>query len=257
MRRIAQLSFAGKAAAVVATIAVAGAATGFSLASASSANGSGNGNGNGGSSGAPAQPVIGSSNLPASPTNSTTAGFTYTDSRPAVSFLCSLDSAAFSSCPATGITYSNLGNATHTFRVEARSGNGPTSSVASFSWVVANQTFPISGSLTTPLAPGVPPQALNLTVTNPYSFTMKVTAITVSVASTSNNSGCGAASNFRTTNYSGSGFTVPAGLTQTMTAAGVPASQLPTVQMIDLPTNQDACQGVSINLTYNGTVTTP
>ena len=255
MGRFAELSLVGKAGAVVAAIAVAGAAGGVSLAAASSSNGSGNGIGQG----APPQPVLATTSLPANPTNAATANFTYTDSRPQVNFFCSLDAAAFSSCPASGIAYSSLGTGPHTFRVEARSGNGnsPLSTPAGYSWVVANQTFPISGNLSTPLAPGVPAQSLNLSITNPYSFTMKVTAITVSVSSTSNNTNCGATDNFRSTNYSGTGFTVGPGVTETMTAAGVPAAQLPTIQMLDLPSNQDACHGVTLSLVYGGTVTTP
>lgn len=255
------MGLGARAVAVILTVAAAGSVTGVSLAAASSTNGNGNGNaaGNGGSSaGAPPQPVIGTSNLPSSPTNATSASFTYTDSRPAVTFLCSLDTSTFASCPSSGITYSKLANATHTFRVEAQNGKGPVSIAASFSWTVANQQFPISGSLSTPLAPGVPPQSLNLSITNPYSFNMKVTAVGVAVASTSNPTKCPVAKNFQTTNYTGTGFTVAAGATETMTAAGVPTSQLPTIQMIDLPTtNQDGCRGVTLNLTYSGAVTTP
>lgn len=255
MGKLANLSLSGKVLAALAAIAVSGATTGVSLAAASSSNGSGNG---GPSAGAPPQPVIGSSGLPTNPTNATTATFTYTDSRPAVSFVCSLDNAPVSSCSSSGITYGatspGLGNGTHTFRVEAQNGNGPLSSPASFTWTIANQQFRISGDLTAPLGPGIPPQRLDLAITNPYSFTMKVTGITVTVSSTSN-SAC-LPSNFATTGYSGS-FTVPAGTNEKMTSAGVSYTDLPTVQMLDLPTNQDTCQGVKLNLAYSGTVTTP
>jgi hypothetical protein len=254
MGKLANLNLGIRTVTVAAILAAAATATGFGMAAASSSSGAGSSSA--GSPGAPAQPVIGSGGLPASPTNATTATFTYTDARPAVSFLCSLDAAAFSSCPSSGITYRNLGNATHTFRVEARNGNGPVSSPASFSWTVANQSFPISGSLTTPLAPGIPPQTLNLVVTNPYTFTMKVTAITVSLSSTSK-ANCAASTNYKVTQYTGSGFTVNAGVTETLTQAGVPSSQLPTLQMLDLSTNQDVCQGATVNLAYSGTATTP
>jgi hypothetical protein len=152
--------------------------------------------------------------------------------------------------------YSNLGNATHTFKVEAQSGNGPLSTPAMFSWTVANQTFSISGNLTAPkLGPGIAPQVLNLTITNPYSFTMKVTSVTVSMTSTTKST-CIATTNYKVTQYTGSGFSVGAGITETMTKAGVLTSELPTVQMVDLSTNQDACQGATLNLAYSGTATT-
>lgn len=258
MGKFANLSLGVKAVVVVSAIAAAGTATGFSLASAasSSAGGNGTGSGNAGSAGAPPQPVIGTSNLPSNPTNATTAGFTYTDSRPAVSFLCSLDTAAFTSCATSGITYSNLGNATHTFRVEAQNGNGPVSSAASFTWTVANQSFPISGSLTNPLAPGTPAQALDLQIANPYTFTIKVSGITVTLVKTSN-SQCTPGTNFLVTQYSGPSFTMVSGLKENLSQVVTTRQQLPQIQMLNLDTNQDACKGATLTFSYTGSATTP
>ena len=256
---LSNLSFGAKAAVIVTAIAAGGTVTGFSLAAASNSNGNGNGNGNGGSSnGAPAQPVIGSSGLPSSPTNATTATFTYTDSANSVNFFCSLDAAAFTSCPSSGITYNNLGNATHTFRVEAQHGNGnaPISSAASFAWTVANQSFTISGSLKNALAPGSPAQALDLQISNPYSFAIKVSGIVVTLVKTSN-SGCTSGTNFQVTQYSGPSFTMAAGLNENLSQVVTGTQQLPHVQMLNLDTNQDVCKSATLTFSYTGSATTP
>lgn len=251
MVKLRNASLGMKAVAIAGVLVASGAATGAGLAAASSSPGSS------GSNGAPPAPVIGSNGLPTDPTSATTANFTYSDARPAVTFLCSLDSATFTACPVSGISYQNLTDMRHTFKVEAQSGNGPVSQAAAYSWSVGHNPFPISGSLSTPLAPGVAAQPLNLTVKNPYSFNMKVTALSVSVLSTTGGSSCLPSPNFKTTAYSGSGFTVPAGVTETLSKAVVPSTQWPTIQMVDLSTNQDGCQRVSLNLSYGGSATTP
>ena len=256
MGMFADLGLGVKAVVVVTAMTAVGTATGLSLAAASSNGAGGGAAGNAGSAGSPPQPVIGSSNLPSNPTNATTASFTYTDSRPAVSFLCSLDSAAFTSCPSSGISYSNLGNATHSFRVEAQNGNGPLSAAATFTWTVANQSFPISGSLTNPLAPGSPAQALDLRISNPYSFTIKVSGIVVTLVKTSS-SGCDPGANFRVTQYSGPSFTIASGLSETLSQVVTGTQLLPHVQMVNLDTNQDACKGATLSFSYTGSATTP
>jgi hypothetical protein len=56
---------------------------------------------------------------PPNPSSSSTASFTYSSNEPGSSFECKLDGAAFSSCPAAGITYTGLGNGSHAFQVRA------------------------------------------------------------------------------------------------------------------------------------------
>ncbi|HLN05908.1 MAG TPA: hypothetical protein VK217_06505, partial [Acidimicrobiales bacterium] len=81
----------------------------------------------------PPAPTITSS--PANPTTSESATFTYTDTQHGVSFKCSLDSASFSNCSSSGISYNDLNDGTHTFSVEALAGSAA-SSAASYSWRV-------------------------------------------------------------------------------------------------------------------------
>jgi hypothetical protein len=79
---------------------------------------------------------------PSGPTSATTATFTYADSQNGVGFQCQLDGAAFSSCAKSGVTYTGLAAGSHTFRVEAQSGNGPLSAPATRTWSVAPPTAP-------------------------------------------------------------------------------------------------------------------
>ena len=97
-QRIARFGAAGQAALGVALVAVLAGlgVTGYALACSSLA-----------------APTITSS--PSNPTTSTSASFTYKDSASGVTFKCSLDSAAFSTCASTGITYSSLAQGRHTF----------------------------------------------------------------------------------------------------------------------------------------------
>ncbi len=89
---------------------------------------------------------------PVNPTNSTSATFKYSDTQTGDTFKCSLDGASYSTCASSGVTYSGLSNATHTFDVEASLGSGPASSVATYSWLVHTTAptitlnFPASGS---------------------------------------------------------------------------------------------------------------
>jgi hypothetical protein len=111
--------------------------------------------------------------------------------------------------------------------------------------------FPISGNADRVLAPGVT-ALLNLSLTNPFSSPMSVTALGVSVTGT-NQTGC-ATNNYAVTQYSGPyPLVVPANSTRTLQQLGVPSSQWPTVAMLDLPVNQNACQNATVNLAYTGT----
>jgi hypothetical protein len=74
---------------------------------------------------------------PDSPTGSTSAAFTYTSTESGSTFGCSLDGAAFASCPAGGKSYSGLAGGSHTFEVRATDGAGNTdASPASHSWTI-------------------------------------------------------------------------------------------------------------------------
>jgi hypothetical protein len=81
----------------------------------------------------PPQPVI--TTAPTSPTNQTSATFSFTDPETGVGLLCRIDNNAFATC-SSPTTYSNLGQGTHTFSVKAQDAAGNQSSPASFSWTI-------------------------------------------------------------------------------------------------------------------------
>jgi hypothetical protein len=102
------------------------------------------------------------------------------------------------------------------------------------------------------LAPGAPSAAVDLAITNPFTAAMTVTALGVSVTGTSI-SAC-AVGNYDVTAYSGPfPLTIPPGTTRTLSQLGVPRAQWPQVQMLNLPANQDACKGATVQLHYSGT----
>jgi len=128
---------------------------------------------------APPSPSI--SGEPTNPTNSTSATFTFSDTQSGVSFLCSLDNAAFTAC-SSGVTYSSLSSSSHTFAVEAKDSLGNTSTAASYTWTVSTTSGGLSFS----------PSAVSfgtvtlwggtsrvLTVTNNTTSSTKFTSITL------------------------------------------------------------------------------
>jgi hypothetical protein len=68
-------------------------------------------------------------------TSSTSAGFTY-EAPTATSYECRLGSAAFTSCPETGIEYTAVADGSYTFQVRGRNASGPDPTPASYSWRV-------------------------------------------------------------------------------------------------------------------------
>jgi hypothetical protein len=77
---------------------------------------------------------------PSNPSNVASPSFSYTDTQSVTNFQCSLDGAAFVNCGSgtSGSTsYSNVGNGSHTFRVQAFQKQGSlTSGQTSYTWTV-------------------------------------------------------------------------------------------------------------------------
>jgi hypothetical protein len=79
---------------------------------------------------------------PADPSSSTTAEFTYQSNEPNSTFQCKMDAESFAACPASGKSYTGLGEGQHTFQVRATdtSSNTDLSPAGySFSIVLATQ----------------------------------------------------------------------------------------------------------------------
>jgi hypothetical protein len=72
---------------------------------------------------------------PATPTNSDSASFAFTDAQPGVTFLCALDGGSFAACSSPK-AYDDLNDGPHTFQVKARDAAGNLSGPESAAWTV-------------------------------------------------------------------------------------------------------------------------
>jgi hypothetical protein len=189
---------------------------------------------------------------PSQTTTSTSATFTFTDGEAGVHYECSLDD-DWSACSSPK-SYSGLETGRHTFAVRAVDAAGNRSNWATYSWTVTRSTsrdFSISGNASALLYPGAPAQPIALTLSNPNSVAIYVTSLQVAVTASSS-PGCSPATNLALTQSSASSSApvrVPAGGSVTLPAQGVSA---PTLRMLNLPVNQDACKNARFTLGYSG-----
>jgi large repetitive protein len=230
----------------------------------------------------PAAPVIVSG--PASPFTQTTVEFTFVDKDwPGVTFSCRLDSGPVTPC--TGDTdhdgdrhrdhwvrqherdhgdgrlegeqrYSGLAPGLHCFYVYATDRAGNVSPTTTSCWTIPGsaQNFIIGGDLTSPLYPGTS-EPLDLTFTNPNSAPITIASGAISgsnITITTNKAGC-PGSNFSVIHGLAAAVTIPANATaESLQVLGVPQANWPLIGMLETHTNQDACQGATLTLTYSG-----
>ena len=208
------------------------------------------------SSPAPSSPTI--SSKPDESTTSTDAAFAFsvTDGDGAE---CRLNSGAWVACSSVAM-YVGLGPGSHLFCVRAVNGSGVSGAETCVAWIVRaapsvpepTGPFTITGSLPSALSPGSS-QPLPLTISNPFEFALRVTSLTVTVRPGSTQAGCDGPSNLQITQSNTSGgsvsIVVPPRGSVTLPAQGATA---PTVAMLDLPTNQDACKGATFSVDYSG-----
>ena len=145
----------------------------------------------------------------------------------------------------------------HCFHVYAIDRAGRVGPITKSCWTIGTvtQNFAVGGNLTRPLYPGTS-QRLNLTFTNPSSAPITIPGGGISASDitiTSHARGC-ASSNFAVTQGLASAVTIPAHrLTpESLSALRVPQGDWPVIEMIETNTNQDACQGAKLTLTYSG-----
>jgi hypothetical protein len=168
-------------------------------------------------------------------------------------FQCRLDSRSWSTCQAPAV-YTKLAVGSHSFSVRVLGARGRHGSAARFRWrVLEPMDFSIAPQLAAlgALYPGAPAQALPLTITNPNPVPIFVTSL--QVKSTADPAGCGSAENLLLSGSSASAATpirVPAGGSLSLPAPGASA---PSIQLRDLPVNQDACQRSQFSLSFSGT----
>jgi VCBS repeat-containing protein len=133
------------------------------------------------------------------------------------------------------------------------SGSTVTRSAAVTLIVQKNQTFAISGNLAGTLTPGRK-MPLDLSLTNPQPFDVKVTSVAVTLEESTNKPGCSGTQNFKVTQIPAARYpiTLAAGQTRTLAQLGVAAADRPQVEMLNQPWSQDACKNASITLSYGG-----
>jgi hypothetical protein len=182
----------------------------------------------------------------------TVAGFAFAAGRHGLRFECRLDAASWRSCRAR-VEFTGLAPGSHALSVRVVDRRGRRSRPARFRWrILQPKKFSIVPRLSglAALYPGAPPQPLSLTIENPNPVPIFVTGLRVWVGASV--PGCAGAENLL---LGESGATptapleVPPGGTASLPATGVSA---PTIQLRDLPTDQDDCQGARFPLQFSG-----
>ncbi|HEY0391620.1 MAG TPA: hypothetical protein VGC63_07925 [Solirubrobacterales bacterium] len=178
-------------------------------------------------------------------------GFSVRASKPR--FQCRLDSHSWSACQAPAV-FSKLAFGNHSFSVRALGARGKPGGAVRFRWrVLEPMDFSIVPQLAGlgPLYPGAAPQALPLTIANPNPVPILVTSL--QVRATADPAGCASADNLVLSASSASRtapIKVPASGSVSLPSPGASA---PSIQLRDLPVNQDACQRSQFPLSFSGT----
>lgn len=141
-----------------------------------------------------------------------------------------------------------------TYDLTIRGTGGGVSGAAAATLVVQEtKSFSIGGNLATTLAPGRS-GPLDLALTNPYDFDLRITNLQVSIRDATSNTGCAAGDNYSVTQLSATyPLVIHPGATQLSSL--VATAQLPQVEMLDLSTNQDICKGAQLTFDYTGAAT--
>ena len=169
--------------------------------------------------------------------------------------------------------YSGLTIGLYCFYVYATNRAGARSRTTQYCWEVQGQPHPyphphphphlhprlqnlvVGGNLLTPLFPGIS-EPLDLTFTNPNSVPITIPAGNLAAAHitvTTTQPGC-PDSDFEVVQGLTVSVTIPADqLTPiSLTDLLVPTGDWPVIAMVDTNTNQDACEGAALTLTYSG-----
>lgn len=192
---------------------------------------------------------------PTDATGSSGATFAFRDRQSHVSFRCRLDGSAWRRCTSP-IHYSRFRPGKHHFYVYVHA-NHPSavrSHLARFDWnavtQVDDESFSVSAGVIRSLYPGAVPLSIPLRLTNSNGVPIYVTSLQVAV--TSSSAGCNSSTNISLTQSSASSTNpvlIQANSSVTLPAQGVAA---PTIKLLDLPVNQDACRNATFPLSFTG-----
>ena len=197
---------------------------------------------------APPAPVLGTK--PDDPNGDGIANFDWTDAESGVTFRCSLENKAPTTCTSpvrTIIDVSNDGQ--HQFAVSAYDAAGNTSTT-SYSWKVLKAVnVVVDGDAVGLLYPGGPVRPIALRLHNPNNFPIVVTSIDVSARTSP--AGCAADENIAfgqsDVGHGASPRTVTVAANSVLTIA---ADLRPTIQLRETGRNQDACKNGTFGLSY-------
>jgi hypothetical protein len=163
---------------------------------------------------------------------------------------CRLDRGPATRC-ASNVVYRGLRGGSHTFFVAARRA-GRRTVRADFGWrVLEPEPFEIEPKPASvgPLYPGAAPTPIQVVISNPNDAAITLTALRV--AASGGAPGCDPATNLALTapELGTKGPRIPAHGTLVLPSAGIPA---PTIALLELGVNQDACQNASFALSFTG-----
>ena len=219
----------------------------------------------------PPAPAFGTT--PDNPNTKKTAQFSMADGEKGVAYTCSLDGAAYVSCP-NDVVLENLLSGLHTFCAAAVDQSGNRSAPTCYTWQEATSgggggggsgphPYTITGTVGAALYPGGPAQPFNVSFSSANAgnggsgidgtqvSSLVITISSITGASNLPNPCTGA--DFALTQFSGAyPFYVPQG-SSSLSSLGFGTGTWPTLRLIDRPLNQDGCRGASIHVAYEGT----
>jgi hypothetical protein len=167
-------------------------------------------------------------------------------------FECRFEGGEWSGCSSPHVI-SGLEPGDHALAVRALNRRGLPGQAAHYRWAqLEPKGFTIDSDTSTleDLMPGAPAQELPLRIGNPNPEPIEVTALTVAVSP--DPSGCPADPNFAVTPASlspSAPLVIPAGGTASLPSA---AAGAPTLALRELSSDQNACQGATVQLVFNG-----
>jgi hypothetical protein len=114
----------------------------------------------------------------------------------------------------------------------------------------------ISGAITKQLGPSVN-VPIDVVLTNTNNFDVSVTNVAVAVEQATSKVGCKGLDNFAVAQLPVSRYplTIPSKTTKKLSDLGIPSSDWPSVRMLNLPSNQDVCKGVTLTLDFSAVAT--
>jgi len=169
-------------------------------------------------------------------------------------FECRLDGGQWAGCSSPRRLV-GLGPGEHSFAVRALNRRGLAGPAAHYRWSQAQPPQPMGFSINLlgsleQLMPGEPPQQLPVRIDNPNPVPIEVVGLTVSIAPDA--PGCAGDPNFAVTasNLSPAApLIVPAGGSVSLPT---PTATAPTLALRELPFDQNACQGTTVQLHFSG-----